>query len=252
MIFGKEKGIKQANSIFTFAPDYVGNDKGNNLPGARNETNAILKLFSGKEFSGRNASKHNFIEALKTPAIFHLAMHSLTDTSDSKYSFLLFDQDKDSLNSAKLYNYEISLSKITSPMVVLSACNSGSGKLYNGEGIVSLARGFMLAGASSVVRTKWEVNDESSSFIIKRFYYHLSNGKPKDESMQLAKLDFINGNSPYFRDPNYWAGYEVLGNNSQIAAGKRILIPLISVFVLFLSAVLYFLNRRRILSARSR
>lgn len=252
MIFGDETENRFPKRIIAFTPDYNDNFKENTLPGAKDETKTILKLFRGTEFSGRNATKQNFLEVLKTPAIFHLAMHSLSDTSDSKFSYLFFDHDSDSLNEGKLFNYEISLNKIKSPMVVLSACNSGMGKLYRGEGVMSLARGFILAGASSVVRTKWEVNDESSSFIIKRFYYHLSNGKPKDESMRLAKLDFINGNSPNFRDPYYWAGYEVLGDNSQIAAGKRILIPLISVFVLFLLAVLYFLNRRRIFSARSR
>jgi surface polysaccharide O-acyltransferase-like enzyme len=77
------------------------------------------------------------------------------------------------------------------------------------------------------------------------------NSITKDKSMRLAKLDFIKSHPPYYSNPYYWAGYEVLGDNSQIAAGKRILIPLISAFVIFISAALYFLNRRRIFSARS-
>ncbi len=76
----------------------------------------------------------------------------------------------DTVDDGKLYNYEISLSRLRSPMVVLSACNSGTGTLYHGEGLMSLARGFILAGASSVIRTAWEVNDEVSADIISRFY----------------------------------------------------------------------------------
>ena len=57
------------------------------------------------------------------------------------------------LKTAGFFNYEISLSRLKSPMIVLSACNSGSGTLYHGEGLMSLARAFILAGASSVVMT---------------------------------------------------------------------------------------------------
>jgi CHAT domain-containing protein len=137
-------------------------------------------------------------------------------------------------------------------MVVLSACNSGSGKLYNGEGIVSLARGFILAGASSVVRTKWEINDESSSSIIERFYYYLSKGNPKDVSMRLAKLDFIKSNSPFYSNPYFWAGYEVLGDNSRIITRKKLLSLKISALIIVISFFIYYFNRRRIFSARGR
>ena len=72
-------------------------------------------------------------------------------------------------------------------MVVLSACNSGGGTLYSGEGLMSLARGFTLAGASSVIKTAWEINDETSSAIITRFYSHLAKGEDKDEAMRHRK-----------------------------------------------------------------
>jgi len=249
-IIENEKGIRTAKRIFAFAPDY-NNEKGTSLPGARNETSAILKLFRGREFSGKSASKRNFMEALRIPAIFHLAMHSLTDTSNSKFSYLLFGQDEASMNDEKLYNYEISICKINSPMVVLSSCNSGSGKLYNGEGIMSLARGFILAGASSVVRTKWDMNDESGSAIIKSFYTYLSKGISKDESLRLAKLDFIKSNPPYYSNPYFWAGYEVLGNNSRITARNKFIYPAIIVLGLVIFWILYYFRWRRIVLARS-
>jgi CHAT domain-containing protein len=155
------------------------------------------------------------------------------------------------MNDEKLYNYEISICKINSPMVVLSSCNSGSGKLYNGEGIMSLARGFILAGASSVVRTKWDINDESGSAIIKSFYTYLSKGISKDESLRLAKLDFIKSNPPYYSNPNFWAGYEVLGNNSRITARNKFIYPAIIVLVLVIFGILYYFRWRRIVLARS-
>ena len=250
LVFGKENKITSANRIYAFSPDY-GEENESELPGANSETGTILKLFRGREFSGDNASKSNFIEALNTPAILHLAMHSLTDTSNSKYSYLLFDQDKDSLNVGILYNYEISISKINSPMVVLSACNSGTGKLCSGEGIMSLARGFILAGASSVIRTKWEINDETSSSIIKSFYYYLSKGKPKDEALRLAKLNYIRSNPPAYSNPYFWAAYEVLGDNSPIAGKIHTLLPALTILLFLIIVLMYYFNRRKISSALS-
>jgi hypothetical protein len=123
--------------------------------------------------------------------------------------------------------------------------------MYEGEGIMSLARGFILAGASSVVRTKWDINDESGSLIIKNFYYYLSKGISKDESMRLAKLDFIKSNPPYYSNPYFWAGYEVLGDNSQITTKNKFLYPAIIFLGLVIFWILYYFRKRRIILARS-
>src|ERR1035437_9803036 len=117
--------------------------------------------------------------SLKKPVILHLAMHSMSDSINSKYSYLLFDTHNVPEKEGKLYDYEISLTRIISPMVVLSACNSGTGTLYFGEGLMSLARSFTLAGASSVIKTTWEMNDEVSASIMTKFYFHLSKGDRK-------------------------------------------------------------------------
>lgn len=105
---------------------------------------------------------------------------------------------------------------MNSPMVVLSACNSGSGILYHGEGIVSLARGFILAGASSVVKTSWDINDEVSAEIVTRYYKKLSEGNSKDESLRFAKLEYLKGSPPSYSHPYYWASYELVGDNSPL------------------------------------
>jgi CHAT domain-containing protein len=179
-------------------------------------------------------------------------MHSVSDSINSKYSYLLFDSHPDTGGDGKLYNYEISLARINSPMVVLSACNSGSGTLYHGEGLMSLARGFILAGASSVIKTAWEVNDETSAEIISRFYKHLSEGKPKDEAMRLAKLGYLENAPPVWSGPYFWAAYEVMGDNAPVALNYRVLVLIICTGVIIAAGILvFYLRRRRILSDRS-
>jgi CHAT domain-containing protein len=138
-------------------------------------------------------------------------------------------------------------------MVVLSACNSGTGTLYSGEGLMSLARGFILAGASSVIKTAWEVNDEASSDIIVDFYEYLSKGKQKNEALRLAKLKFLGTVPPSRKNPYYWAAYEVLGDNSPVEQKHfRTVILLTLIFGLVGGGLVVYFKRRRIFSERSR
>jgi CHAT domain-containing protein len=137
-------------------------------------------------------------------------------------------------------------------MVVLSACNSGTGTLYYGEGLMSLARGFTLAGASSVVKTAWEINDEASSSIIAGFYQYLAKGMEKNEAMRLSKLEYLKFSSPSAMNPYYWAAYEVLGDNAPVAHNlKGIWIILLVAGIIVAGGMLFYLNRRRIFSDRS-
>jgi CHAT domain-containing protein len=257
LISARHKIKLQKTRVFAFSPDYsnasLSGNSVSSLVGAGTEIASVLKWFRGKAYTGENATKSNFISALKDPAVLHLAMHSMSDSMNSKYSYLLFDTHKPFTDDGKLYNYEISLARINSPMVVLSACNSGTGTLYSGEGLMSLARGFMLAGASSVIKTSWEINDETSTEIITRFYYHLSRGKDKDVAMRLSKLEYLKKSSPEYTNPYYWAAYEVMGDTTPIAHRKTgpAIILILGVIIISGFAIIY-LRRRKIFSERSR
>lgn len=251
LIFSENK-IKCEPEVFSFSPDY-GNARLTGmglgvLRGADKEIESIYNWFKGKRFTGSNATEENFITSADRNVIFHLAMHALPDSSNSRYSYFLFDQKSETIDG-KLYNYEISLTRIISPMVVLSACNSGTGILNQGEGLMSLARGFILAGASSVIKTAWEVNDELSASIITRFYFFLSKGKHKDEAMRLAKLEYLKNCTPTFANPYYWAAYEVMGDNAPITRNYAGLI-LLFVGLIAVIIVVYYFNPRRIFSDR--
>ena len=251
LIFSNRSSVISGAKVFAFSPDYdnksLSGSSASSLMGAGIEIGSINKWFRGKNFSGDKATKANFIKALNDPAIFHLAMHSMSDSINSKYSYLMFDTHNLTPAEGKLYNYEISLTRIKSPMVVLSACNSGTGTLFIGEGLMSLARGFTLAGAASVIKTAWEINDESSAAIITRFYFHLSKGNEKNEAMRLAKLEYLKKSSPAFTNPYYWAAYEVLGDDAPVARNTiRSVIIESLVVILAVGMLLAYLKRRKI------
>jgi CHAT domain-containing protein len=257
LIFSRSSSEMRGAKVLAFSPDYqnIGRSDSaiSSLEGAGIEIGSIFKWFRGKSFSGDNATKTNFITALHDPAIFHLAMHSMSDSINSKYSYLMFDSHNLSPANAKLYNYEISLARIKSPMVVLSACNSGTGTLLSGEGLMSLARSFRLAGASSVIITAWEINDQASAGIMTRFYFHLSKGREKNEAMRLAKLEYLKSSPPSFKNPYYWAAYEVLGDNEPVARNSMMYVTIIGLIVIISGGVmLFYFKRRRIVSDRSR
>lgn len=242
--------------VYAFAPDY--NEINGaitdivRLSGANKEIDAIYRWFRGRRFTGHSATETNFRSLLGSPGIFHLAMHSFSDTLNSNYSYLLFETGNDTLNDGKLYNYEVSLLKIVSPMIVLSSCNSGTGKLYQSEGLKSLALSFFLAGASSLIMTSWEINDEVSAEIMENFYYYLAKGRQKDEAMRLAKLEFLRKNPPSLKDPYYWAAYKVMGNNDPVNAGRnKLLYPVPAIIVVVAIIIFYYFRRRRIRSEDS-
>lgn len=239
--------------VYSFSPSYGGESGYDSLGGAIQEIRNINSVMKGRSYAFDRATRTAFVNSLKDQAIFHLAMHSFSDSANSLYSYLLFSGNTEGSDTAKMYNYEVSLGNINSPMIVLSSCNSGSGDLHSGEGQLSLARSFILAGASSVVRTAWDVNDDSGSGIITGFYHYLAKGLNKDRAMQLAKIDFIEKSTPATRDPFYWAAYEVVGDNGPVMKRKNGFVTFVTILILLSgSGIIYFLRRRRIFSDASR
>jgi CHAT domain-containing protein len=220
--------IESGSSLLAFAPTYKndttfsGTDETtrsylNSLKPLKysiEEVNTINSIFNGTVFTGINATLENFRKNSSGSGILHLAMHTMIDDDDPMYSKLAFDpgpNDNGLLNTYELYGMQIN-----SQLSVLSACNTGTGKLIKGEGMLCLARGFMYAGCPSIVMTLWEVDDKSGSELMKSFYTYLSNGKSKDEALRLAKLDYINSSGEKKANPYYWAGYINFGNKEPI------------------------------------
>ena len=106
---------------------------------------------------------------------------------------------------------------------MLSACNTAYGQLLRGEGVMSLARAFNYAGASAVVASLWSMPDHSTSQIMLLFYQYLRDGRPKDEALRLAKLEYLRNDalsSPSTRTPAHWAPAIVIGDIHPVSLSK--------------------------------
>lgn len=188
------------------------------LPGVQREVAQISKIIKTKIFKGAEATEDNFRKNVEKYDILHLAMHAFINDSLPAFSSLAFVQNETDdptknglLNTADIYNF-----KLNAKLTVLSACNTGTGQLKKGEGIMSLARGFLYAGCPSIIMSLWEVEDESGTQIMTSFYKNLKRGKTKDESLRLAKLEYLESVNSRRAHPHYWLGFVSIGDNSPL------------------------------------
>ena len=106
--------------------------------------------------------------------------------------------------------------EIPAQMVVLSACETGIGKEFPGEGIFSMARGFAYAGCPSIIMSLWRVNDEFTAKLMDDFYKNLKDGSGIPEAIRIAKMSFLDESSSFRAFPYYWSGFVSLGDPSPV------------------------------------
>lgn len=181
------------------------------------EAEYVQELFGGIVLKSDAATESAFKSQFKPNSVIHLATHAYNDEATPDNSFIFFQNSKrDSLNDGKLYAWEVTQLELTSPMVVLSACNTGLGKTYLGEGPQSLASSFFRAGARSVLMSLWKANDLTTANLMQQFYTHLKTGQTKDVSLRKAKLDFLENCDELYVHPAFWGGFVVVGDVSPI------------------------------------
>lgn len=188
------------------------------LPGAIEEATSIAQLFDGQVWAKEKATELAFKEQSPNYDVIHIATHGILNDEDPLFSSLVLvpEGDEDGI----LHTHELFNMQLNAELAVLSACNSGSGKLTRGEGVISIARGFAYAGVPNIVMTKWQVSDFTTKIIMGNFYRNLQKGMHKDEAMQQAKLLFMKTylDKPKVLAPFYWGAFVVMGNNSPVAA----------------------------------
>jgi len=199
---GKQEIAERSCADFTLSP-LLCNQK---------EVEAIQSLWGGVVKKNTQARKEVFLAEAPDYQIVHLATHACIDEKYADLSQIHFKEN--SINGFDLQNL-----RLKADLVVLSACNTGSGKIAKGEGILSLARNFTQAGCPSSLMSLWSVDDCTTSDLMISFYQQLYQGLDKDEALQQAKLDYLAKTSDKIKaHPYYWAGFVQTGN---IAALKN-------------------------------
>lgn len=160
------------------------------------------------------ALKADFLEQLAKPyAILHFATHGLLNSQEPALSGLVFSD----VNGAEnlWLAPEIRQANIKANLVVLSACESSMGKSVSGEGLFSLSRAFIEAGANQVIGTLWKVQDHATAELIDHFYKNLtSDDTTVAQALQRAQKAIYQNKNNDWSDPYYWAGFQLQGGGA--------------------------------------
>jgi tetratricopeptide (TPR) repeat protein len=154
-------------------------------------------------------------EALGGFRVIHLATHSLVNDRHPDLSQIVFSlvTPEGRPQPGRLFQKDIYRLRLNSDLVVLSSCSSAAGSTDRGEGILSLARAFLFAGSKSVLASRWEVDDAATSELLRRFYGHLFKDRLSVvEALAGAQAELRNYRTRKFRNPFYWAGFELYGD----------------------------------------
>jgi CHAT domain-containing protein len=137
------------------------------------------------------------------------------DNRNPLYSHLLLTKtDGDVENDGSLEAREIMNMHLKADLAVLSACETGNGRISPGEGVIGMSWAFFVAGTRSMVVSQWRVNSASTSQLMKNFYRALArqpNHRNKSQALREASMRLLR--DPRYRHPFYWAGFVLVGSN---------------------------------------
>lgn len=148
--------------------------------------------------------------------ILHLAVHGIASSKFPERAALVLAADPTSEEDGLLQAREISGLRLNADLVILSACDTGVGRLQGAEGIANLVRSFLFAGAQSVLASLWSADDIATAALIKQFYGHLAKKQDKGSALRRAKMDLLKKYGDQAL-PYYWAGFTLQGEGASRA-----------------------------------
>ena len=193
---------------------------------SKKELESIRNNFKGKYLENTEASFSNFKNNISNYSILHLSTHASSGDIETPASIKFYDQE---ILYSELYNLNIN-----PDLVVLSACETGIGKLYKAEGAMSVARGFQFAGAQNLLFSLWKVNDYTTSVFMTDFYKNVKNNVSYFEANTNAKLAFLNDKSipNAKKSPYYWSSFVYYGSISTETNSTNYIVYIISLLVI--------------------
>jgi len=193
------------------------------LPGAEKEAVAIAPLLQTQAITGKQATKAAIVQKMSRARIIHLATHGLLDEQRGLGSALAFAPDvnasqsnnattmkgnrsSDQATNGLLTAAEILNLPLNADLVVLSACDTGRGRI-TGDGVIGLSRSFLAAGVSSLVVSLWAIPDAPTAALMTQFYRNLQHTNDKAQALRQAMLTTMKTHP----NPQDWAAFTLIG-----------------------------------------
>ncbi|MFO7843711.1 MAG: CHAT domain-containing protein, partial [Bacteroidales bacterium] len=189
------------------------------LPGTESE---VRSIFDELDRQGKRAlvqirkkANEDFVKSgsVKDYKFLHFATHGIVNTENPELSGIFLAQDSTLNEDGILYSGEIYNLELNADLTVLSACETGLGKIKKGEGLIGLTRALLYAGSKNIIVSLWKVADESTSDLMVDFYKNLLEEEREKQAfshaLQQAKLKMINEEK--YAHPFYWSPFILIG-----------------------------------------
>lgn len=234
LLHNKENKRQPATHFTGFAPTTFKNTGLDSIPLTTKELKTINTLEDGAIYLREEATKSTFLHTIEDTKIMHLATHA----DAGQQPWIAFQDDK-------LELHELYTLKNQAELVVLSGCNTSLGTSIQGEGVLSLARGFFYSGTNTVISSLWNSNDKSTALLFEQFYKNLNKGQTQSASLRHAKLDYLNTHSYSQASPYYWASFVLMGNTDPITQKETNTTLFIIIGIITLLLFWFMLSRKR-------
>ena len=224
-------------TVFSFEKKHLGFPA---LPQSAKERAFLEQRFVTRQYPAGQTTDTAFMAALNAGTIIHLASHAVANAAE-KQPYLVLKN--------KLYLGELQYITTRSPLVVLAACETGSGILQQGEGMQSLGRILLSKGVDGVLSSRWEVDDVASGELIEGFYSALSAEPDPAAALKKARAAYLQKHrTAAAQNPLFWAAYFYQGNNMPLMIRQRrssaILLSLLLIAGAVVTATLVFRRKR--------
>lgn len=180
------------------------------LPGSEAEVKRLAQLFPANTvFMGAQATKTQFRSVASGSPIMHVAAHAEADEVDPLYSRILL-ANEDGQQSFLEAHEILELPMQGTALVTLSACESGLGRVAQGDEVLGFTRSFLTAGSASLIASLWPVSDDATEVLMSTLYGELAQGKDLQLAMQAGQLAVLK--DPKMAHPFFWAPFNLIGN----------------------------------------
>jgi CHAT domain-containing protein len=182
------------------------------LAGAEQEAKTIATLFNTQAFTQNQATKASIVSRLPKAKIIHLATHGLLDDFNGvgvPGAIALAPSKPGVPNDGLLTSNEILDLKLNAELVVLSACDTGRGKL-TGDGVIGLSRSLITAGVPSIIVSLWSIPDAPTAELMSEFYQNLQKNPDKAIALRQAMLKTMEK----YPQPQNWAAFTLIGESN--------------------------------------
>ena len=180
------------------------------LPGAEREVHALSKQFPGATlFFKEQANKTNFQSSAPQARLLHVAAHAVADTLDPLHSKVLLADENGQPNYLEAKDV-LGMDLKGTAMIALSACESGLGRVEDGDEVLGFTRSFLSAGTSTLLASLWPVSDAATETLMTTLYDDLAKGESVQDAMRDAQRAVLA--NPETAHPFFWAPFNLIGN----------------------------------------